>query len=298
MKKSLNAAKYSVLTVATVLTLNLCTTEAEESMAQNINETRIIDYPQGKVAYHVSGSGSPIILLHGAGASAQANWGATVPLLEKTRRVININLVGAGTTTFQKDELVVGDLVDLIIAVANAEGAEQFDVVGYSTGAVAGLALATLHPKRVKQLVAMAPWANDDARTRSFFRLWERIYQVDPNLFAHFNTHLALSESAQLQMNEEALVGAIRNFENTGFNNDLGKVIDLLQRVNLEDELEKISAKTLIIGFEDDRIVPPAYARAVAEGISGAGYTTLAAGHGGPWEATEAMNTEISKFLQ
>ena len=298
MNKAITTTGYGTLAVATFLTFTLCTTEAEEIMTQKTDESTIINYQHGQVEYHTTGEGQPIILLHGAGASASANWFATAPLLAETRRVININLVGAGRTTFEPEVLNVEDLVALILTVADTEGADQFDVVGYSTGAVAALAVAARHPERVGQLVIMAPWARSDARTQSFFRLWERIYTTDPHLFAHFNTHLALSQSTQRVMDAEAFAGAIQNFENTGFNDDLGKVIHLLQRIDLESELAQVTAQTLVIGFEDDRIVPAAYAKAVAERVSEATYATLPAGHGGPWEVTEAMNEKIVDFLR
>ena len=209
------------------------------AIAQDTVEARVVDYSQGKASYYVSGSGEPIILLHGAAVSAQTNWSTLVPLLERERRVININLVGAGNTTFQKDQLSIDDLVALVIAVADAEEAERFSVVGYSTGAVAGLAVAARHPERINRFIAVAPWADSDARTQSFFLLWERIYAVDPTLFIHFNTHLALSEQTQLQMDAEAFSSTKRNFENAGFNDDLGKVINLLQRVDVAQVIEQ-----------------------------------------------------------
>src|ERR1700754_3399733 len=58
-----------------------------------------------KVYYEVYGEGSPIVLLHGAFMTIEANWGPLIPELSKTKKVIAIELQGHGHTQFSDRKL-------------------------------------------------------------------------------------------------------------------------------------------------------------------------------------------------
>ena len=249
------------------------------------------------IEYFAAGIGPALILLHGAGASAAANWSITIDLLAPTHRVLAVNLPGAGHTTWSAAEVGFTDLTDLVLALADAEGAATFGLVGYSTGAMLAVQIAGTAPDRVSRLVALAPWLTNDARTAYFFRFWGDLLQTDPHLFARYNTLTALSQTAHAHMDEAAFAGTTAAFASTGFNADLPKLIRLNEQVSVEGVLSRVQARTQIVAFTDDRICPPHYARTVAAGIPGAVLVEIGAGHGGPWEATAAMNEAITQFL-
>lgn len=255
------------------------------------------NYAKGEVDYNIGGSGKAIVLIHGAGASALSNWYDTIPILIQDRLVISINLVGAGNTTYEGQTLQMSELIDLVLSVVDKEKIETFDLIGYSTGAVVASAIAGKYDYRVSSVILMAPWARSDARMSSFYELWRHVLISDKNLFAHFNTHLALSQKSQSNMDEIAFNTTIDNFTQTGFNEDLEKTIQFLRQVELSELLPKITARTLVIGFADDRIVPLTYTKEVCRLIPNADYQEIESGHGGPWEATESMNELILKFL-
>jgi pimeloyl-ACP methyl ester carboxylesterase len=103
--------------------------------------------------YEVSGSGDPLIVLHGAYMNIPS-MGAIIPKLAKTQRVYAIEFQGHGRTTDIDRPITYPNLADDVAAFMDAIGLKRADVFGYSMGAVAGLQLAIRHPAKVNKLVA------------------------------------------------------------------------------------------------------------------------------------------------
>lgn len=260
--------------------------------------TKSIQLPNGTIEFVTDGQGPLVVLLHGAGASAVANWQSTIDALKGRFRVVAINLPSAGNTVWAEDAIDFDALTEAVLAVAGAETNDVFHLVGYSTGAMLAIHAAARQPERVGSLVAIAPWLTNDARTQFFFNFWGRLLTTDASLFAEFNTLTALSQTAHTYMNAEAFTQTAESFVNTGFNADLLRLIRLnVETVSVAEDLPLIKARTTIVGFSDDRICPIHYARQVANGIAGATFVEINAGHAGPWEATEAMNLAIREVL-
>lgn len=103
--------------------------------------------------YEVSGSGEPLIVLHGAYMNIPS-MGAIIPKLAKTHKVYALELQGHGRTTDIDRPITYPNLADDVAAFMDAVGLSKADVFGYSMGAAAGLQLAIRHPAKVKRLVA------------------------------------------------------------------------------------------------------------------------------------------------
>jgi pimeloyl-ACP methyl ester carboxylesterase len=102
--------------------------------------------------YEVSGSGEPLIVLHGAYMNIPS-MGAIIPKLAVTHRVYALELQGHGRTTDIDRPITYPNLADDVAAFMDAVGLPKADVFGYSMGAVAGLQLAIRHPDKVNKLV-------------------------------------------------------------------------------------------------------------------------------------------------
>ena len=105
-----------------------------------------------QVYYEVSGSGDPLIVLHGAYMNIPS-MGAIIPKLAQTHRVYALEFQGHGRTTDIKRPITYPNLADDVAAFMNAVGLQKADVFGYSMGAIAGLQLAIRHPAKVNKLV-------------------------------------------------------------------------------------------------------------------------------------------------
>jgi 2-hydroxymuconate-semialdehyde hydrolase len=107
---------------------------------------------------HVSGSGEPVLLLHGSGpgVTAWANWRLTLPRLAEHFTTVAPDIVGFGFTDRPND--ISYDLdtwTAHAIGVLDSLGLERVDVIGNSFGGSLALSLAIRHPERVTRLVLM-----------------------------------------------------------------------------------------------------------------------------------------------
>jgi pimeloyl-ACP methyl ester carboxylesterase len=102
--------------------------------------------------YEVSGSGDPLVVLHGAYMNIPS-MGAIIPKLAETHTVYAIEFQGQGRTTDIDRPITYPALADDVAAFMDAVKLPKADVFGYSMGAAAGLQLAIRHPDKVNKLV-------------------------------------------------------------------------------------------------------------------------------------------------
>ena len=103
--------------------------------------------------YEVSGTGNPMIVLHGAYMNIPS-MGAIVPKLAATHKVYAVEFQGHGRTTDIDRPITYPALADDIATFMDKVGLPKADVFGYSVGAEVGLQLAIRHPAKVNKLVA------------------------------------------------------------------------------------------------------------------------------------------------
>ena len=100
-----------------------------------------------RMYYELHGSGSPLVLLHGA-----FGWATTYPTLAKGRRTIAVELQGHGHTADVDRPLSFDQMADDTAALLRGLKVGQADVFGYSMGGNVGLAMAIRHPGLVRKL--------------------------------------------------------------------------------------------------------------------------------------------------
>ncbi|WP_026868861.1 alpha/beta fold hydrolase [Inquilinus limosus] len=103
--------------------------------------------------YEVSGTGDPLIVLHGAYMNIPS-MGAIIPKLAESHKVYALEFQGHGRTTDIDRPITYPNLADDVAAFMDAVGLQKADVFGYSMGAAAGLQLAIRHPEKVNKLAA------------------------------------------------------------------------------------------------------------------------------------------------
>lgn len=88
-----------------------------------------------------SGTGKPLLLIHGLGGSARS-WSTVWPALAEQREVIAVDLPGFGATPPLQGETSIRSLGDAVTAFIDAQGLRGIDAVGSSMGARLVLELA------------------------------------------------------------------------------------------------------------------------------------------------------------
>jgi pimeloyl-ACP methyl ester carboxylesterase len=128
---------------------------AGPALAQSDAVGDYVDINGMKMYYEVTGSGDPLVVLHGAYMNI-ATMGEIIPRLAQTHTVYALEFQGHGRTNDIDRPVTYPNLSDDVAAFMDAVGLERADILGYSMGAAAGLKLAIDHPEMVDQLVAIS----------------------------------------------------------------------------------------------------------------------------------------------
>jgi pimeloyl-ACP methyl ester carboxylesterase len=107
-----------------------------------------------EIYYEVHGSGRPLVLLHGAGMTIDLCWGAWLPELAETRRVVAIEMQGHGHTADIDRDFTLENLAGDVVGVLDHLGIDEADIFGFSMGGLVSLETALRYPDRVGRVVA------------------------------------------------------------------------------------------------------------------------------------------------
>ena len=125
-----------------------------------------VDTPLGTIAYRMTGSGSPLLLVMGFGGS-MATWDPRfVDLLAARHRVVTFNNAGIGGTSPLAGPLSIAGMAEQTSALVTALGLGQVDVLGWSMGSTIAAALAAQDREQVRRLVLAAGWPGDGSTER------------------------------------------------------------------------------------------------------------------------------------
>jgi pimeloyl-ACP methyl ester carboxylesterase len=162
------------------------------------------------------GSKRPLVLLHGGVLTVDLTFGAVLPALSASRRLVAPELQGHGHTADTDRAMTVPNLASDVVALLDELGIPQADLFGFSLGGLTALEVAVRHPERVGRLVlASTHYAqdgyHDEVRTPDFsspllpsqddFREMTDAYKAvapDPEHFQDFLAKCATAAQAPL----------------------------------------------------------------------------------------------------
>jgi len=227
-------------------------------------ENRTVSVFGMKIHYLEAGRGAPVILLHGAGGTADA-WRATMSALSRSLRVLAPDQIGFGASDKPPLDYTPGTLVDFLGKFMTRLDIDRASLVGHATGGRVACLFALARPERVDRLVLVSgtgfkPNMDPEVlRALNFGTLTgaRRLLEL-----AHFNDDAHVTDEAA----EEMFTRRLRS----GASYALGRIEESYGRgVGYVDDLSPIKAPTLILWGQEDEIAPISAAHRAKRQIEG-----------------------------
>jgi pimeloyl-ACP methyl ester carboxylesterase len=250
-------------------------------------------------ALEISGSGPPVVLLHGVGLN-QSIWAGQVKALEAGFQVITYDLLGHGQSVATRANAPLADWVDQLTGVVRDLALEKFALVGFSFGGLIAQAYAAQHSRLIDRLVLMSTvYDRNEAERASVLSRVDVARREGP----HTIISAALSRWFSPEFSK-AHPEIMKQYEALLRGNDAASFLSAYQCFAVADrelvgELAAFDWPTLVMTGELDTGSTPAMARKLAGMIPGAECSIIAGGrHMMPVEMPGEVNSVLRRFLK
>ncbi|MGE0160802.1 MAG: alpha/beta fold hydrolase [Gemmatimonadales bacterium] len=263
-----------------------------------------IDSGGARISYERTGSGPAVLLIQGVGQEGRA-WGPQVEALRPWFTVTHFDHRGVGRSSKPDASLSIEQMAEDALAVMDAEGIEDFHVVGHSMGGVVAQQLALVAPRRVLSLSLLCTFSRGrDALRLDGWMVWAGIR-------SRIGTRRSRGAAfLEMLVPTEGLAPAdtveIQARLTSVFGRDLAdqppvamRQLQALARYDASDRLASLRyIPTLVVSGELDRIARPSSGRALAAAIPGARYVEVpGAGHALPAYHPDVINKGLLDHL-
>jgi pimeloyl-ACP methyl ester carboxylesterase/DNA-binding CsgD family transcriptional regulator len=279
-------------------------------MARRPPQTRYAQSSGAKIAYQVSGTGPPdLVMVHGLVSHLDLQWQQTgyrrfVRALEQGGRVIRLDKRGTGLSDPVAELPTTEQRVQDVAAVMAAARSSRAVLFGLSDGGRAAIAFAAAHPGRTRGLILYGtsyrgPRAALLRRYRAAVRHWGegRLADLVAPSLAGAEARPAAGPAAR-EAARKAAREAAGAFERAAASPGMAAaLVESLGLMDVHHLMSGLRVPTLVLHREGD-VVPAADARAVAAGIAGAKLTILPGTDHLPWVGDWApVIAEILAFV-
>lgn len=251
--------------------------------------------------YRIHGSGKPLVLIHGVGLTLE-HWLRLVPLLSRRRTLIIYDAAGHGQSERPNGPLNMGAFVDQLKGMVDHLGLEQFDLLGYSMGALIAEGFVLRHPGRVARLILLSGVYDRTDQERA--TVLERVAQSRKDGYDAYVASLGAAmdryltpafRAAHPEVGDE-LIGYLKN-------NNVEDFADAYEFFGTADaelarDVHRIVCPTLVITGEDDQRSTALMSRMLAARIPNAEVEImLGQRHMPTLEAPQQLADSVQRFL-
>lgn len=260
--------------------------------------TSTLDVGDLELAYTESGTGTPVVWLHGSGpgATGMSNFGANLPAFEDFRNIV-VDLPGWGRSPRPAmDEPLIFHAADRVVRAMTALGIDRAHLVGNSYGGAVAMRIAISHPDLVDRLVLMAPGGVLPTDAPPWPVGLEHLFGY---MAAEKPSREAMSRFVHLMVYDETL--ATDALVDERYESSLRAHPELPVPPNFGDltpDLALISAPTLLLWGREDQTVPLSWAPKILNGIPDAELRVLPhCRHWVQYERAPEFNHIVREFL-
>lgn len=254
--------------------------------------------------YEVHGEGMPLFLIMGIGFDATL-WGLNqIPAFSSEFQVIAFDNRDAGRSSKATASYSIADMADDVAGLLDGLEINRAHLLGHSMGGMIALEFALRYPERVDKLVLTGTGAGTARAKFDPISVLSFVKQHDAEGLTFAAQQLVWFFSTDFLRNHQAvddtlnLLGSNPNpVSPEAYERQASAYIqhDALDRVG------DISAKTLVVTGEQDRLTPPWIGRELAEAIPGAKFHLVegpGSSHAALLERPDDYNNVITSFLK
>lgn len=246
-------------------------------VAQSTREPLFTSFDGTKIHYDILGEGKPVILLHGFISNSDSWKHAPVrqALADAGFKVVTLDLRGNGLSDKPHTAEAYRDNAELkdVMALAKHLGLTNYDVVGYSRGAILTAKLLTMD-KQVRRAV-MGGISVDFS---------------DPNWYRRKNFYEALTKPGS----HPELQSAVDYAKKSGADTIVLARLQELQPVTSRAELGKIRIPVLVVNGDQDK--DNGDPQTLVDAVPGSRLVIVPGNHGGAMRTPE-FATAVVEFL-
>lgn len=262
--------------------------------------------------YEVRGKvdGEHLVQIGGAGF-AHENFSTITDTMARRFRVIEFDLRGYGLSDRPVQKYSMDVWADDLAALLKEAGIARTHVYGTSMGGMVAVRFAAKYPELVDRLIVDCAAVKPDFTMRAQFEVWKRLAQA----YGMGSEELALMVATHcvgrtlLDTNGRDVVDNIRSILGRNCSVEVfSEACTAMQEMDLQGDLPKIVAPTLVTDGSDDVLTPLDLGpeglggRAIVEGVAGAELHVIeGAGHTSlmekPQEAAEVATAFLTSRL-
>ncbi|HVE97764.1 MAG TPA: alpha/beta hydrolase [Mycobacteriales bacterium] len=257
----------------------------------------VVDVEGIAVGYAVTGSGSPLVLLHG-GLCDRRVWREQVDLLADRYTVITWDAPGCGESEDPPATFTLADYATCLAGLLRRLDASPAHVVGHSWGGGLALQLAVDHPQTVRSLVVLGGYAG-----------WRGSLPAD-EVERRLRKALDAAKALPGDFDPQSVPGLFSDLMTADRVRELTAVMSEVRPVgtrvmamsfaeaDLNDRLGEIAVPTLVLNGAADIRAPVAVAEQLHRAIPGSSLGMLPGlGHEAYLEAPEAVARAVADFV-
>ncbi len=300
-----------LITFVLALSCACTTTSPPPPLIESIQRLplKTIQVDGDQITYVDTGSGHPLILIHGLGGAIW-NWEHQYMTLSSCYRVIALDLLGSGMSAKPDIRYTPSRLVTFFLHFMESLKISQATLIGNSMGAGLAMGIAITDPDRVKALVLISGFPLTLKGT-IHSTLYQRYLEHRPPLWlakignwlsGRWATRMVLEE---IVFDHTLLTSSVieRSYQNRKRDDVLTPLYSLLENMDEWDQqyaprIAEIQQPTLILWGEEDQVFRPRIGQKILEQIAQPTWHLIPnAGHFLQWEKPEQVNSLILDFL-
>ena len=253
-----------------------------------------------KIHYEIHGEGQPIVLLNGIMMST-LSWHQFIAPLSANNKLILMDFFDQGQSDKYKEEPYGMDLqVASLKALLDHLSLEKPAIAGISYGGNVALKFASEHPEYVHRLMVF----NASTKTGEWGKELGQSWIMSANDPTHFySTTIPIIYSQDFYNSRPDWVKARKDFlinqvfTNKEFMEGIVRLTHSSVEYNVENQLDKITAKTLIVASETDPITPAHEQYKLRDLIAGSDLVLLpSTGHASMYERPALFVSLLTGF--